>query len=162
VPLSNFVLRGFRFVHHSIAILYHEVPNPNLTIRNFYIHARRCGGRTAETLMDFKGPIGIPIEFILRLQVRTLERHIAALCRTTAVTVVTAGTAPVEWVPEGAAAEAREEEARSRATVLTRRHVEEVLGPVRFEASDLEERIGHPGVVAGLAWTAGAWVCLQI
>jgi hypothetical protein len=33
VPLSNFVLRGFGFVHHSIAILYHEVPNPNLTIR---------------------------------------------------------------------------------------------------------------------------------
>jgi hypothetical protein len=28
VPLSNFVPRGFGFVHHSIAILYHEVPNP--------------------------------------------------------------------------------------------------------------------------------------
>jgi hypothetical protein len=28
---------GFRFVHHSIAILCHEVPNPNLTIRNFFI-----------------------------------------------------------------------------------------------------------------------------
>jgi hypothetical protein len=27
VPLSNFVQRGFGFVHHSIAILYHEVPN---------------------------------------------------------------------------------------------------------------------------------------
>jgi hypothetical protein len=27
----------FGFVHHSIAILYHEVPNPNLTIRNFFI-----------------------------------------------------------------------------------------------------------------------------
>jgi hypothetical protein len=25
VPLSNFVPRGFGFVHHSIAILYHEV-----------------------------------------------------------------------------------------------------------------------------------------
>jgi hypothetical protein len=37
VPLSNFVPRGFEFVHHSIAILYHEVPNPNLTIRNFFI-----------------------------------------------------------------------------------------------------------------------------
>jgi hypothetical protein len=37
VPLSNFVPRGFGFVHHSIAILYHEVPNPNLTIRNFFI-----------------------------------------------------------------------------------------------------------------------------
>jgi hypothetical protein len=24
-------------VHHSIAILYHEVPNPNITIRNFFI-----------------------------------------------------------------------------------------------------------------------------
>jgi hypothetical protein len=37
VPLSNFVPRGFGFVHHSIAILYHEVPNPNITIRNFLI-----------------------------------------------------------------------------------------------------------------------------
>jgi hypothetical protein len=37
VPLSNFVPRGFGFVHHSIAILYHEVPNPNFTIRNFFI-----------------------------------------------------------------------------------------------------------------------------
>jgi hypothetical protein len=36
VPLSNFVPRGFGFVHHSRAILYHEVPNPNLTIRNFF------------------------------------------------------------------------------------------------------------------------------
>jgi hypothetical protein len=45
VPLSNFVPRGFGFVHHSIAILYHEVPNPNLTIRNFSIAVRRgCGG----------------------------------------------------------------------------------------------------------------------
>jgi hypothetical protein len=41
VPLSNFVPRGFGFVHHSIAILYHEVPNPNLTIRNFFIAV--CG-----------------------------------------------------------------------------------------------------------------------
>jgi hypothetical protein len=41
VPLSNFVRRGFGFVHHSIAVLYHEVPNPNLTIRNFFI-AVRC------------------------------------------------------------------------------------------------------------------------
>jgi hypothetical protein len=31
------VPRGFGFVHHSIAILYHEVPNPHLTIRNFLI-----------------------------------------------------------------------------------------------------------------------------
>ena len=37
MPLSNFVQRGFGFVHHSIAILYHEVPNPNLTIRTFFI-----------------------------------------------------------------------------------------------------------------------------
>ena len=40
VPLSNFVPRGFGFVHHSIAILCHEVPNPNLTIRNFFIAVR--------------------------------------------------------------------------------------------------------------------------
>jgi hypothetical protein len=40
VPLSNFLPRGFGFVYHSIAILYHEVPNPNLTIRNFFIAVR--------------------------------------------------------------------------------------------------------------------------
>ena len=39
MPLYNFVPRGFGCVHHSIAILYHEVPNPNLTIRNFFIAA---------------------------------------------------------------------------------------------------------------------------
>jgi hypothetical protein len=37
VQLSNFALRGFGFVHQSMAILYHEVPNPNITIRNFFI-----------------------------------------------------------------------------------------------------------------------------
>jgi hypothetical protein len=43
VPLSNFAPRGFAFVHHSIAILYHQVPNPNITIRNFFIAVRRKG-----------------------------------------------------------------------------------------------------------------------
>jgi hypothetical protein len=37
VPLSNFVSRGFGFVLHSIAILYHQVPNLSITIRNFFI-----------------------------------------------------------------------------------------------------------------------------
>jgi hypothetical protein len=40
VPLSNIVPRGFGFVHHSIAILYHQVPNPNITIRDFLIAIR--------------------------------------------------------------------------------------------------------------------------
>jgi hypothetical protein len=39
VPLSNFVPRLFGIVHHLIAILYHQVPNPSLTIRNFFIAA---------------------------------------------------------------------------------------------------------------------------
>jgi hypothetical protein len=42
VPLSNFVRRGFGFVHHSIAILYHEVPNHSITIRNFFIAVCPC------------------------------------------------------------------------------------------------------------------------
>jgi hypothetical protein len=47
VPLSNSVPRGFGFVHHSIAILDHEVPNPNLTIRHFCIAvARTCTSST--------------------------------------------------------------------------------------------------------------------
>jgi hypothetical protein len=37
VPLSNFAPRDFGFVHHSIAILFHEVPNLSITIRNFFI-----------------------------------------------------------------------------------------------------------------------------
>jgi hypothetical protein len=37
VPLSNFVPRGFGLVHHSIAILYHQVPTLGITIRNFFI-----------------------------------------------------------------------------------------------------------------------------
>jgi hypothetical protein len=44
-PLSNFVPRGFGFVHHSIAILYHQVLNPIITIRNFFLSlypAARC------------------------------------------------------------------------------------------------------------------------
>ena len=41
MPLSNFVPRGFGFIHHSIAILYHQVPNPNITIRNFVVAAGR-------------------------------------------------------------------------------------------------------------------------
>ena len=44
MPLSNFVPRGLGFVHHSIAILYHQVPNPNITIRNFFIAVRQVKG----------------------------------------------------------------------------------------------------------------------
>jgi hypothetical protein len=45
------VPRGFGFVHHSIAILYHQVPNPNITIRNFFIavrYGRVRGGGVAQ------------------------------------------------------------------------------------------------------------------
>jgi hypothetical protein len=37
VQVSNFVPRGFGFVYHSIAILYHQVPNLSITIRHFFI-----------------------------------------------------------------------------------------------------------------------------
>ena len=55
VPLSNFVLGEFGFVHHSIAILDHEVPNPNLTIRDVLIAV--AGGRAAgdAALRDAQG-----------------------------------------------------------------------------------------------------------
>jgi hypothetical protein len=43
VPPSNFVPRGFGFVHHSIAILYHEVPNLSITIRNFLHRCMQVG-----------------------------------------------------------------------------------------------------------------------
>jgi hypothetical protein len=49
VPLYNFVPRGFGFVHHSIAILDHEVPNPHLTIRHFF-HCRTAVPHTIRGL----------------------------------------------------------------------------------------------------------------
>jgi hypothetical protein len=66
VPLSIFVPRGFGFAHHSIAILYHQVPNPNLTIRNFFIAvwgpaaaaaAGACGGQRPPQLLR----VGLPV-----------------------------------------------------------------------------------------------------
>jgi hypothetical protein len=56
VPLSNFVPRGFGFVHHSIAILYHEVPNPYLTIRDFFIAVPRPGPRTGSAAASWRPP----------------------------------------------------------------------------------------------------------
>jgi hypothetical protein len=60
VPLSNFVPRGFGFIHHSIAILYRAVPNPDLTIRDFF-HRRfqgelfeRGGAASQKTLWKAK------------------------------------------------------------------------------------------------------------
>jgi hypothetical protein len=41
VPLSNFVPRGFGFVHHSIAILCHESAHPYISIRTFCVAV--CG-----------------------------------------------------------------------------------------------------------------------
>jgi hypothetical protein len=51
VPLSNYVPRGYGFVHHSIAILYHEVPNLSITIRNFFNAVPRGCAKGAEALM---------------------------------------------------------------------------------------------------------------
>ena len=63
VPLSNFAPRGFGFVHHiQGTIFYHQVPSPNLTIRNFCIAAPQCqlvcdggtlaAGRSGSTVVD--------------------------------------------------------------------------------------------------------------
>jgi hypothetical protein len=49
VPLSNFVRRCFGFVHHSIAILYHQVPNLSITIRNFLIAVRQPRATSRDT-----------------------------------------------------------------------------------------------------------------
>jgi hypothetical protein len=56
VPLSNFVPRGFGLVHHSIAILYHEVPNPNITIRNFFIAVPQPAVSGANTTVELSPP----------------------------------------------------------------------------------------------------------
>jgi hypothetical protein len=62
VPLSNFVPRGFGFVHHSIAILYHEVPNLSITIRNLFIAVRpgdtRNNTRRGSTPLSLLPPSG--------------------------------------------------------------------------------------------------------
>jgi hypothetical protein len=42
--------RGFGFVHHSRSIFCHQVPNPNLTIRNFSI---AVSGEAGECQFDF-------------------------------------------------------------------------------------------------------------
>jgi hypothetical protein len=69
MPPSNFVPRAFGFVHRSIAIVYHEVQNPNITIRNLFIAvgvapATCCGGGVADKFTwrggggggEFQGP----------------------------------------------------------------------------------------------------------
>jgi hypothetical protein len=51
VPLSNFVQRGFGFVHHSIAILYHEVQtliSRFATVSSLYEGGRTRGRRRAQ------------------------------------------------------------------------------------------------------------------
>jgi hypothetical protein len=46
---SAIVPRGLGFVHHSRAIFCRAVPNPNITIRNFFIAVWGGVGRTAES-----------------------------------------------------------------------------------------------------------------
>jgi len=55
VPLTNFAPRGFGRVHHSIAILCHQVPNLSITIRTFYIAVYRAGAAKLDlnTLQSF-------------------------------------------------------------------------------------------------------------
>ena len=62
MPLSNFVPRGFGFVYHSIAILYHEVPNLSLYHDSQLFHRRmnlavakqrRGAGGSARTGLSF-------------------------------------------------------------------------------------------------------------
>ena len=76
MPLSNFVPRGFGFVHHSIAILYHEVPNPNLTIRNLLIAAGAAdGARGCDAAVDHGpragGDVAVSASTRFQLQVTT-------------------------------------------------------------------------------------------
>jgi hypothetical protein len=70
VPLSNFAPRGFGFVHHSIAILYHQVPNLSITIRNFFIavlqeasplHIAAATGmlEPAKVLLEYKAEVNL-------------------------------------------------------------------------------------------------------
>jgi hypothetical protein len=44
--------RGFRFVHHSSTLFCRAVPNPNLTIRHFFITACGGGGVAAARVVD--------------------------------------------------------------------------------------------------------------
>ena len=43
---------GFGFVHHSIAILYHPVPNPSLTIRDFCVAVLQVSEAGRAALLD--------------------------------------------------------------------------------------------------------------
>ncbi len=64
--------------------------------------------------------------------VRNLNREIDSICRAVACRVAT-GKA-------------------KRKTTITKRQVEEILGPPKFEL-DVAERVSIPGVATGLAWT---------
>jgi hypothetical protein len=50
--------RGFGFVHRSRTLFHHEVPNPSLTIRHFFIavphRARRGGGAARSPSRSFR------------------------------------------------------------------------------------------------------------
>jgi hypothetical protein len=80
VPLFNFAPRGFGFVHHSIAILYHEVPNPNLTIRNFFYRStadEEDGEELAEALE--LAAAAVTSYLVAALQGNALQAHAGAL-----------------------------------------------------------------------------------
>ena len=89
VPLSRFVPRGFGFVYHSIAILYHEVPNLSVTIRNFFIAV----GEVVSTnwTRRFQAPRGTHRLAALTLPAEDGEtptgRHAPGLCFFPGVTV---------------------------------------------------------------------------
>jgi ATP-dependent Lon protease len=122
-------------------------------------------GLSAHELLFPQAALSFVIEGYTReAGVRSLERHVAALCRTVAVEVVAAhDDETLQRAAEGEGGEESPGRAPAAAAsggappqvVVTKQWVEQVLGPVRFDScTELAGRVGQAGTVVGLAWTA--------
>ena len=79
VPLSRFVPRGFGFVHHSIAILYHEVPNPYSHDSQLFHRCKVAAARATLPIAQFKQQI---LDAVASAQVgATATRRSGVACR---------------------------------------------------------------------------------
>ena len=108
MPLSNFVPRGFGLVHHSIAILYHQVPNPNPHDSQLFHRCRlsteavssiKGPGRSCETPTDTtnRDRAGASTGIRILPGVEALLRALAAEERV-AVGLVTGNLEPIAWM----------------------------------------------------------------
>ena len=153
MPLSNSVPRGFGFVHHSIAILYHQVPNPNLTIRNFLIAVRREQRRTRRA-----AAAAAPNPHPHRHGRGAAARRVVGTVRDHAVERVAGQARGAARAPQPRRhARAQAVEVRRRTSACTRREDVNLRAPRYTRVS---VRLGMVCVAEHTPmWTAGCWTC---